>query len=65
MRSSSDLWVAIGAIEEEEVIHVLTKLFATYEQMLVNNPEDREALTFFRNLDNALTLTEECNLNRR
>lgn len=65
MRTPNDLWEAIGAIDEEETAHVLTRLFAMYEQLLENNPQDQEALNFFRNLDTALTLTTECNLNRR
>ena len=65
MRTSNDLWEAIGAIDEEENGHVLTKLFAMYEQLLEKNPQDQEALNFFRNLDTALALTTECNLNRR
>jgi len=65
MRTPNDLWEALGAIDEEETGHVLTKLFVMYEQLLETNPQDQEALTFFRNLDNALTQTTECNLNRR
>ncbi|MGB3210790.1 MAG: hypothetical protein WBB19_08830 [Desulforhopalus sp.] len=65
MRSPSDLWEAIGTVGEEDTGHVLTRLFTTYEKQLQHNPEDREALSFFRNLDNALTQTVECNLNRR
>ncbi len=65
IRTPNDLWEAIGAVDEEEISHVLTKHFATYEQRLENNPQDQEALAFFRNLDNALTQTTECNLNRR
>ena len=65
MRHPNDLWEALGAIDEEETGHVLTKLYATYEQLLENNPQDQEALNFFRNLDNALSQTTQCNLNRR
>jgi len=65
MRTPNDLWEAIGTIDEEENGHVLTKIFAMYEQLLIKNPQDQEALAFFRNLDNALTQTTECNLNRR
>ena len=65
MRNSSELWEAIGAVDDEEISHVLTRLFTMYEQRLANNSKDKEALNFFRNLDTALTLTTECNLNRR
>lgn len=65
MRSHNDLWEALGSIGEEETHHVLTKLFTMYEQLIENDPKNVEALRFFQNLDNALLLTEECNLNRR
>lgn len=65
MRSLSDLWEALGSVDEQETGHVLTKLFVMYEQLLKKNSQDNEALNFFRNLDTALTLTAECNLNRR
>ena len=65
MKNLSELWEALGAVEEEDTGHVLTRLFVMYEQLLVNNPEDKEALNFFKNLDAALTLTAACNLNRR
>ena len=65
MRNSSELWEAMGAVAEEETGHVLTRLFVIYEQLLANNPEDKEALNFFRNLDITLVQTETCNLNRR
>ena len=65
MRSPSDLWEALGAITEEETRHLLTRLFDTYEKRLLIDPEDPEAALFFQNLDNALTVTAECNLNRR
>lgn len=65
MRNTNDLWEALGAVDPEETSHVLTKLFVVYEQLLANNPQDKEALLFFRNLDTALSQTTECNLNRR
>lgn len=65
MRSVNDLWEAIGAISEEEMHHLLTKLFDMYEKRLEGDPADPEAAVFFQNLDNALSMTTECNLNRR
>jgi hypothetical protein len=65
MRSPTDLWEALGSIDEEETHHVLTRLFAMYEQIIASDPNNKEALKFFQNLDNALSLTEDCNLNRR
>jgi hypothetical protein len=64
MRNLSELWEALGAVEEDAG-HVLIRVFVMYEQLLANNPEDKEALNFFRNLDTALTMTAACNLNRR
>ena len=65
MRNPNDLWEAIGDIEIEESQNVLTKLFVMYEEILKKDPESEAAKYFFKNLDLALTLTDECNLNRR
>ena len=65
MKSPDDIWGELGELPEEELMHVLTKLFYLYEDSLKKNPENLEALNFFRNLDNALSLTSRCNLNRR
>jgi len=65
MKSANDIWGELGELPEEEAMHVLTKLFALYEDRLKKNPDDRDALNFFRNLDNAISLTSQCNLNRR
>ena len=65
MKTPDDIWGELGELPEEETMHVLTKLFALYEERLKRNSEDREALQFFTNLDNAVTLTSGCNLNRR
>ncbi|MCP3891151.1 MAG: hypothetical protein GY702_20140 [Desulfobulbaceae bacterium] len=65
MRSPNDLWAAIGDIDEEETRNVLTKLFVIYEQAIERDPTSIEATLFFKNLDLAMTQTEECNLNRR
>lgn len=65
MRSIIDLWGDLGALSEDETLHVITKLFAFYEGKLQLEPENEEVLAFFRNLDNAITQTSECNGNRR
>ena len=65
MKSSNDIWADLGELPEEEVIHMMTKLFVIYEEKIKNNPEDREALNFFKNLDNSICQTNQCNLNRR
>ena len=65
MKSPNDLWADLGELPEEEVIHMMTKLFTIYEVKLKNKPADQEALNFFRNLDNSISQTSQCNLNRR
>ena len=63
--NTSDLWDALGSVPEEEMAHVATRLFTLYEARLQQNPDDPEALHFFRNLDLAITQTCQCNSNRR
>jgi len=65
MRSPNDLWEAIGMLADDEFPHVITKLFAIYEERLARKPGDEEALLFFRNLDTAISQSTICNLNRR
>jgi hypothetical protein len=61
----NDLWEDIGSLPEDELLHVITSLFAGYEKQLKHRPGDQEALHFFRNLDNAISQSTNCNLNRR
>ncbi len=65
MKSSNDIWSDLGELPDEEVIHMMTKLFVIYEEKIKNNPADQEALNFFKNLDNSISQTNQCNLNRR
>ncbi|MCK5226764.1 MAG: hypothetical protein KAJ60_08750 [Desulfobulbaceae bacterium] len=65
MKTPDDVWNDLGELPDDEVMHAVTKLFTIYEDQLKNAPGNKEALNFFRNLDNALTQTSECNLNRR
>ena len=65
MKSSNELWEDIGSLAEDETIHVITKLFTMYEELLGKNPEDENGLLFFRNLDTAISQSTICNLNRR
>lgn len=65
MKKPNDIWADMGELPDEEVIHMMTKLFSIYEAKLQSNPEDKEALNFFRNLDIAISQTSQCNLNRR
>lgn len=63
--NTSELWDALGSLPEEEMPHMVTRLFALYEARLQQNPDDPEALLFFNNLNRALTETCQCNSNRR
>lgn len=65
MRTANELWEEIGSLAEDETVHVITRLFTMYEELLKKNPEDEIALQFFRNLDTALNQSTMCNLNRR
>lgn len=65
MKSSNQLWEDVGSLPEDEMIHVITKLFTMYEERLAKNGEDEHALLFFRNLDTAISQSTLCNLNRR
>lgn len=65
MNTANDIWGKLGELPEEEHIHVLTKLFAVYEDRLRRNEADESARDFFNNLHNAIELTSGCNLNRR
>ncbi len=63
--NTSETWNALRSLSEEEMAHVITKLFAMYEARLQQNPDDPEALLFFHNLGLAITQTCQCNSNRR
>ena len=65
MKSPNDIWADLGELPDEEVILIMTKLFTIYEDTLKNQPEDQEALNFFKNLENSINQTSQCNLNRR
>ena len=60
-----DLWEKIGALDEMDFANVLAKIFVTYEEKLQKNQDDREALQFFRTLQQVVDQVGECNLNRR
>lgn len=60
-----DLWEKIGTLDEMDLASVLARIFATYEEKLLKNPDDREALQFFRALQQVVDQVSECNLNRR
>lgn len=62
---TNDLWEALGDLQEEDIPHVLTKLFTIYEERLNRRPDDEAAQLFFQHLSQVVTQTGECNLNRR
>ncbi len=59
------LWDKIGVLDELDSINVLTQLFTSYESLIKREPENTEAILFFRTLQLVLDQVEECNLNRR
>jgi len=63
--NTADLWSTLGDLEEDQPLQVLTQLFARYEGRLAQNPDDPEALLFFRDLSTTLAQVQACNLNRR
>ncbi len=65
MKSVDELWDDIGSLAEEEALHVITKLYASYEAKLSRDPDNQACRQFFQELDNAISQTLECNLNRR
>jgi len=65
MRTPNDLWEALGDLNEEEAHHVLSRLFALYEEITLRDPENEGAQLFFQKLDTALSQAQDCNLNRR
>lgn len=65
METPHEIWEALGELPEEELLHVLTKLFFSYEEQLKQNPADPGAAQFFMRLGTALSQTSQCNLNRR
>ena len=60
-----ETWSSLGALPEDEIPHVITRLFALYEARLQQNPADPEAVHFFHNLNLAISQTSQCNSNRR
>lgn len=61
----SDLWQALGDLDELETTSVLTSLFVHFETHLANDPGDQAALEFFHQLALVIERTGSCNLNRR
>ncbi len=62
MNLSDGIWDKLGEINEDETLHVLTKLFITYETQHKVDPDNVEAHNFFKNLDSAIEQTTQCNL---
>lgn len=46
MRSSNEAWDHLGELSEDDAIHVLTRLFALYEEQEQRNPDDPAAPLF-------------------
>lgn len=65
MKTPDDIWDDLGSLSENELFHVMTKLYAIYEAQLRQHPNDRESLHFFKHLGNTIPQTAACNSNRR
>ena len=65
MKTTNDIWEDIGSLAEEDLFHLITKLYGVYEEQLLKKPDNEEALNFFRNLSNIISQVNQCNLNRR
>ncbi len=65
MKNTDDIWEDIGSLSDDEMFHVITKLFDIYDNELKQIPTNSEALNFFKNLDNVISQTSQCNSNRR
>ena len=65
MKTPNEIWDDIGSLSENEMFHIVTKLFAIYESLYENAPDNIECKNFFRNLDNVIRQTSQCNSNRR
>ncbi len=63
--NTNDLWEIMGELEEDDVPHVLTRLFTIYEERLSQTPDDEATALFFKHLGQALDQVDSCNLNRR
>ena len=63
--NTSELWDLLGDVEEDDVPHVLTKLFTIYEERENRTPGDEAAKVFFTYLKQAMDQVGDCNLNRR
>ena len=64
MEIENDPWEAMGTLEEDEAMHVLTKLYSMYEKE--NQQQgDASAALFFQRMHQAIEQSKECNLNRR
>lgn len=63
--TESDIWELLGNLEEDQLLQVLTQLFARYEERLQKNPDDPATKLFFRDLSVVLEQVQSCNLNRR
>ena len=63
--NTNELWEIMGDLEEDDVPHVLTKLFTIYEERLSRKVDDETAILFFKHLGQALDQVNDCNLNRR
>ena len=63
--NTTDLWEALGSLEDDQAYQILTQLFARYEQRREQNPADPEAESFFQALTVIIAQVQSCNVSRR
>ena len=63
--NTTDLWEALGSLEDDQAYQVLTQLFVRYEHRREQHPADPEVQSFFQALAVILAQVQACNLNRR
>ena len=60
MKATNNIWGELEDLPDEEVMHVLTKLFALYEDRLKKNTADQDGLVFFRNFPESVSRPQGC-----
>ncbi len=65
MKTPNDLWEEMGDLPPEDLLHVMTTLFAIYEEKLERPHDLAEGSRFFGHLDAAITQACQCNSSRR
>lgn|GEM_PF-727669 len=60
-----DLWDALGSLDGDQAIQVLSHLFTHFEKRGQQYPDDPAAEAFFKMLAVAMENVQSCNVSRR